>query len=191
EGAEEGILKGLYHLRSSELDKKGKKKSPRVQLLGCGTILNEVIEAAELLKNDFKVEADIWSATSFNELCRDGQDVERWNRLHPEQPARVSHVEACLKERQGPVIAATDYMKSFAEQIRPFVPGKYTVLGTDGFGRSDSREGLRSHFEVDRYHVAVAALKALADEGIVPVKQVTQAIQQYGIDTDKPNPVTV
>jgi pyruvate dehydrogenase E1 component len=190
-GSEEGILKGLYHLRSSALEKKGKKKNPRVQLLGCGTILNEVIEAAELLKSDFKIEADIWSATSFNELCRDGQDVERWNRLHPEQPARVSHVEACLKDREGPVIAASDYMKSFAEQIRPFVPAKYTVLGTDGFGRSDSRESLRSHFEVDRYHVAIAALKALADEGIIPVKQVTQAIEQYGIDADKPNPVTV
>ena len=191
QGAGEGILKGLYHLSSSEAEKKGKKKSLRVQLLGCGTILNEVIAGAELLKNDFNIAADIWSATSFNELCRDGQDVERWNRLHPEQTPRVSHVEACLKERDGPVVAASDYMKAFAEQIRPFVPAAYHTLGTDGFGRSDSREGLRSHFEVDRYHVAITALKALADEDKVPLKQVTQAIRKYGIDADKPNPVTV
>jgi len=162
-----------------------------VQLLGCGTILNEVIAGAELLKNDFNISADIWSATSFNELCRDGQDVERWNRLHPEQTARISHVETCLKEREGPVIAASDCIKTFAEQIRPFVPARYHALGTDGFGRSDSREALRHHFEVDRHHVAITALKALADEGTIPVKLVTQAIKQYGIDADKPNPVTV
>jgi pyruvate dehydrogenase E1 component len=190
EGAEEGILKGLYHLQSREVEKKG-KKNPRVQLLGCGTILNEVIAGAELLKNDFNICADIWSATSLNELCRDGQDVERWNRLHPQQTPRVSHVEACLKGREGPVIAASDYMKNFAEQIRPFIPAAYHTLGTDGFGRSDSREGLRRHFEVDRHYVAITALKALADAGTIPVKLVSQAIEQYGIDADKPNPVSV
>ncbi len=187
-GAEEGILKGLYRLHEGEAPK-GKKKAPRVQLVGCGTILNEVIAAAELLKNDFGVVADVWSATSFNELARDGQDVERWNRLHPDQEPRQSHVEQCLTGTEGPVIAASDYMKSFAEQIRAYVPRRYAVLGTDGFGRSDSREALRRHFEVDRQHVVVAALKALADEGAVPVDVVVKAISQYGIDADKPNPV--
>jgi len=190
EGSREGILKGLYQLSSSEVAKSS-GKAPRVQLLGSGTILNEAIAAAELLQNDFGVAADIWSATSFNELTRDGQDVERWNRLHPEAAPRVSHVEACLKDREGPVIAASDYMKAFAEQIRPFVPAGYYTLGTDGFGRSDSREALRRHFEVDRHYIVVTALKALADAGTVPVKNVTEAIRKYGIDSDKPNPVSV
>lgn len=189
-GAEEGILKGLYRLSEGEAPK-GKKKAPRVQLMGSGTILNEVIAAAELLKQDHGVTADVWSATSFNELTRDGQDVERWNRLHPEVEPRKSHVEQCLADTDGPVIAASDYMKAFAEQIRPYVPRAYHVLGTDGFGRSDSREALRRHFEVDRYYVAVTALKALADEGAVPLSDVTKAIQKYGIDADKPNPVSV
>jgi pyruvate dehydrogenase E1 component len=188
EGAEEGILKGLYRLSEGKASK-GRKKAPRVQLLGSGTILNEAIAAAELLKEDFGVVADVWSATSFNELTRNGQDVERWNRLHPEAEPRVSHVKQCLADTEGPVIAASDYMKAFAEQIRPYVPRAYHVLGTDGFGRSDSREALRRHFEVDRHHIVVTALKALADEGAVPVGQVTKAIRQYGIDADKPNPV--
>jgi len=190
EGAEEGILKGLYRLSEGEAPK-GKKKAPRVQLMGSGTILNEVIAAAELLKNDHGVVADVWSATSFNELTRDGQDVERWNRLHPEAEPRKSHVEQCLGESAGPVIAASDYMKAFAEQIRPYVPRAFHVLGTDGFGRSDSREALRRHFEVDRYYVTVAALKALADDGVIAPGDVTKAIQKYGIDADKPNPVKV
>ncbi|KAA3626846.1 MAG: pyruvate dehydrogenase (acetyl-transferring), homodimeric type [Proteobacteria bacterium] len=190
EGAETGILKGLYRLSEGEKPK-GKRKSPRVQLLGCGAILNEVIAAVDLLKNDFGVSADVWSATSFNELARDGQEIERWNRLHPDQTPRQSYVEQCLAGTEGPVIAASDYMKAFAGQIRAFVPRRYTVLGTDGFGRSDSREALRRHFEVDRYHVVVAALKALADEGAIPVQEVVKAIQQYGIDADKPNPVKV
>jgi len=190
EGAREGILKGLYQLSSSEVDA-GAESAPRVQLLGSGTILNEAIAAAELLRSDFGVAADIWSATSFNELTRDGQEVERWNRLHPEGTPRVSHVEACLKERAGPVIAASDYMRAFAEQIRPFVPAPYHTLGTDGFGRSDSREALRRHFEVDRHYIAVTALKALADAGTIPAISVTEAIRKYGIDSDKPNPVSV
>jgi len=189
EGAEEGIIKGLYCLQEGTRPK-GKKKAPRAQLLGCGTILREAIAAAELLKGDFGVVADVWSVTSFNELARDGQAVERWNRLHPEDAPRQSYVVQCLQGTEGPVIAATDYMKAFAEKIHAFVPRRYSVLGTDGFGRSDSREALRRHFEVDRYHIAVAALKALADDGEVPVKTVSKAIKKYGINPDKPNPVT-
>jgi len=190
EGAEEDILKGLYHLKSTEVSK-GKKSAPRIQLMGSGTILNEIIAAADLLKEEFGVASDIWSATSFNELTRDGQDTERWNRLHPEAPPRQSHIETLLEGQIGPVIAATDYMKAFAEQVRPFVPGSYYTLGTDGYGRSDSREALRRHFEVDRYYIVITALKGLADEDSLPAKVVTEAIQKYGIDTDKSNPVSV
>ncbi|MCG5514057.1 pyruvate dehydrogenase (acetyl-transferring), homodimeric type [Ectothiorhodospira shaposhnikovii] len=183
EGAQEGIRKGLYLLRE------GGSGEPRVQLLGSGTILQEVIAAAELLLNDFGVEADIWSATSFNELARDGRDTERWNLLHPEAEPRRSWVSQCLTGRQGPVVASTDYVRAFADQIRAWVPGRYTVLGTDGFGRSDLRSRLRHHFEVDRYYVALAALKALADEGRIPVERVSEAIAKYEIDVDKPNPL--
>jgi len=160
-------------------------------LLGSGTILREVIAAADLLEKDFGVKADIWSATSFNELRRDGIDTERWNLLHPVETPRESHVQRCLTDRTGPVIAATDYMRSFADQIRPYVPGRYVVLGTDGFGRSDTRKNLRRFFEVDRHYVAVAALKALADEGTISVEKVAEAIDRYGIDSGKPNPATV
>ena len=184
EGAEEDIIKGMYLLEEG-----GKKGKARVQLLGCGSILNEVRAAAELLRDDFKVDADIWSVTSFTELAREGQHVRRWNMLHPESPARQCHVTQCLGEREGPVIAATDYMKLFADQVRAFVPGDYTVLGTDGFGRSDTREKLRHHFEVDRYYVAVAALEGLARAGKVPAKTVTEAMQRYHIDPDKTNPL--
>jgi pyruvate dehydrogenase E1 component len=189
QGAEQGILKGMYLFRE------GKAKSartPRVQLLGSGTILREVIAGAELLERDFGVAADIWSAPSFNELRREGLEVERWNRLHPEAEPRLAYVEQCLKDRQGPVIAATDYMRTYADQIRPFVPSRYVVLGTDGFGRSDTREKLRRFFEVDRHHVAVAAMKALADtsEAVSP-KKVAEAIGKYGIDPEAPSPVRV
>jgi pyruvate dehydrogenase E1 component len=186
-GAEQGIIKGLYRLHEGE----GKKGVTRVQLLGCGTILREAIAAAELLRDDFGVAADVWSAPSFNELARDGRDVERWNRLHPEAPPRVSWVQTCLQDSAGPIIAATDYKRSFAEQIRAYVPRRYSVLGTDGYGRSDSRENLRRFFEVDRYHIVVAALKALADDGQLEAKTVSQAIAKYGIDPETPNPVTV
>jgi pyruvate dehydrogenase E1 component len=185
-GAEEGILKGMYLLKRG-----APKKKMKVQLLGSGTILREVVAAADLLEQDFGVSADIWSVTSFNELRRDGLDVQRWNMLHPEHARRVSHVEKCLKDGSGPVIASTDYMKAYADQIRAFVPRHYVTLGTDGFGRSDSRENLRRFFEVDRFHVAVAALKALSDEGVVPAATVAEAIAKYGIDPNKPNPVTV
>jgi pyruvate dehydrogenase E1 component len=184
EGARDGILKGLYLF--SEAGGRAKKK--RVQLMGSGTILREVIAAAELLEADFGVAADIWSAPSFNELAREGQDCLRWNRLHPEEKPEISHVEQCLAGRSGPVIAATDYIKSYAEQIRALVPQPYLVLGTDGFGRSDTRKQLRKFFEVDRHFIAAAALKALADEGAVPASEVAKANKAYGIDAEKPNP---
>ncbi|MBW9256083.1 MAG: pyruvate dehydrogenase (acetyl-transferring), homodimeric type [Candidatus Thiodiazotropha sp. (ex. Lucinisca nassula)] len=185
EGVEEGIVQGMYLL------KKGGKQKTRVQLLGSGTILREVIAAAELLEKDFNVTADIWSVTSFNELRREGLDVERWNTLHPEEDQRQSYVTQQLSGQQGPVVAATDYIRSYADQIRPFVPAAYSVLGTDGYGRSDMRSQLRKFFEVNRYYVALAALKSLADQGDLKEEVVTQAIKKYKIDPDKPNPCTV
>jgi pyruvate dehydrogenase E1 component len=186
EGAEEGIIKGMYRLTEGAVDGKA-----RVQLLGCGAILNEVIAAAGLLKDDWGVDADIWSTPSLNELARDGADVERWNLLHADQTPRKSWVAQCLDGAQGPAIAATDYIRNYAEQIRAYVPGDYHVLGTDGFGRSDSREALRRHFEVDRYYVTVVALKALADRkaGGISGKTVLKAMTKYGIDPEKPNPL--
>ena len=184
-GVEDGILKGMYLLRESK-----SKAKARVQLMGSGTILREVLAAAELLEADWGVAADVWSATSFTELRRDGLAAERWNLLHPEDKPRPSYVEACLAKRKGPVIAASDYIKTFADQIRPFVPRDrvYRVLGTDGFGRSDSRAKLREFFEVNRAFVTVAALKALAEQGEGKLKTVTEAIRKYGIDPDKPDP---
>jgi pyruvate dehydrogenase E1 component len=172
--------------------KNGKNnRIPRVQLLGSGTILREAIAAAELLENEFGVVCDIWSCPSFSELRKDGFDAERWNRLHPEEVPRVAHVTACLEDRQGPVIAATDYVREYADQIRAFMPEgkKYTVLGTDGFGRSDSRENLRRFFEVDRYYIAQAAISALAAEGKMTAKDVARAIKTWKLDVDKPNPL--
>jgi pyruvate dehydrogenase E1 component len=189
QGAEQGILKGMYLLRESK-----SKAKTRVQLLGSGTILREVEAAAELLEKDWGVAADVWSATSFTELRRDGLAVDRWNMLHPEGKQRISFVEKMLGERPpGPVVASTDYLKAFADQIRPFVPKDrvYRVLGTDGFGRSDSRAKLRHFFEVNRYFVAIAALKALADQGEGKAKAVAEAIKKYGIDPDKADPTTV
>lgn len=184
-GAEEGILKGIYQFSKS------KAKGPKVQLLGSGVILREVIAAAELLEQDWGVSADIWSVTSFTELRREGLDVERWNLLNPEKPQKESYVAKSLKKAEGPVIASTDYMKSFADQIRTFIPQRYVTLGTDGYGRSDSREALRSFFEVDRFHVVVAALKALADEGKLPAAKAAEALKKYNINVNKPNPTTV
>lgn len=186
-GSEQDIIKGMYSFKKSD-DKKAKQ---RVQLLGSGTIFREVIAAAQLLKNDWGVAADLWSCPSFTELARDGNDVARWNLLHPTETQKQSHVEKCLKDAQGPVIAASDYVKMFAEQIRAFVPGHYVALGTDGFGRSDTREQLRSFFEVDRHWVVVASLKALADQGEIDRKVVAQAIAKYGLDVNKPNPMMV
>ena len=187
ENAEEGILRGMY-LRSRVGKKKNKHK---VQLLGGGAILREVEAAAELLDNDYNIGSDIWSVTSFNELTRDGQDIERYNRLHPLEEQQKSYVEMCLDNTEGPVIAATDYMKLYAEQIRAFVPDKYYVLGTDGYGRSDTRQKLRKFFEVDRYYVATTALKALADRELITYEQVAEAVKRYGINPDKPNPLSV
>ncbi|MBN2576399.1 MAG: pyruvate dehydrogenase (acetyl-transferring), homodimeric type [Deltaproteobacteria bacterium] len=187
EGAEAGIIKGMYLLRES-----AEKNGPRVQLVGSGAILREVIAAADLLAQDFGVSADIWSAPSLNELRRDGIAAERWSMLHPEAERRPSYVETCLAGRPGPVVAATDYMRLLADQIRPYLPGKhYVVLGTDGFGRSDTRKKLRHFFEVDRRYVALAALKALADTGALPAGKVAEAMRKYAIDPEKPNPVTV
>ncbi|MGI9382624.1 MAG: transketolase-like TK C-terminal-containing protein, partial [Methyloligellaceae bacterium] len=182
-GAEADILKGLY--RFSKTARPAKK---HVNLLGCGTILREAMAAADLLKDDFGVTADIWSATSFNELARDGNDVARWNRLHPTKKPRKSHVATCLDGVQGPVIAATDYMRNYAEQIRAYVPQAFHVLGTDGFGRSDGRNALRRFFEVDRYQIAATAMYALAEDGTVSAKDVESAIKKYEIDPEKPNP---
>ncbi|MER0171883.1 MAG: pyruvate dehydrogenase (acetyl-transferring), homodimeric type [Nitrosomonas sp.] len=185
-GAEKNILKGMYLFSEAGAN----TEAPCVQLLGAGTILREVIAAAEILKQDYAVHADVWSVTSFNELRREALAITRWNMLHPEQPAKESHVENCLNGRKGPVVAATDYMKIYADQIREFVPGRYRVLGTDGFGRSDTRQKLRHFFEVDRFYITVAALKALSEEGKITQQQVTQAIEKYGIDPEKSNPAT-
>jgi pyruvate dehydrogenase E1 component len=185
EGVEDGILRGIYLLRESSAD------GPRVQLLGSGTILNEVLAAAELLENDFGVAADVWSVTSFTELRRDGIEVERWNMLNPTAEPRRAYVSERLDEREGPVIASTDYIRAFADQIRQWVPGRYRVLGTDGYGRSDSRRALRRFFEVDRHYVTVAALRELADEGVVDAERVQDAIDRYEIDPDAPMPTTV
>jgi pyruvate dehydrogenase E1 component len=189
-GVEEGICKGMYLLQKGA---RGKAKSapPRVQLLGSGSILREIIAGAELLKEDFGVESDVWSTTSFTQLRREGMATERWNRLHPSEKPKKSYVEQCLEGQDGPVIASTDYMRAVADQIRPFVPGRYLTLGTDGFGRSDTRQQLRRFFEVDRYQVVVAALKALADDGEVPAAKVGEAIQKYDIDPEAPDPWTV
>jgi len=184
-GTEEQIIKGMYLLEE------GAKKTPRVNLLGSGTILRESIAAKELLAKEWGVSANVWSCPSFNELARDGQDVERWNLLHPTDTPRVPFVSQQLDKYAGPVIASTDYMKNYAEQIRAFLPKGRTfkVLGTDGFGRSDFRSKLREHFEVNRHYIVVAALKCLADEGTVPATKVAEAIQKYGIDTERVNPL--
>jgi pyruvate dehydrogenase E1 component len=187
EGAAPDILKGMYLFKAGDK----KSRAPRVQLLGSGTIFREVIAAAELLKSDWGVDADLWSCPSFTELARDGRAIARWNMLNPTAKPKASHVELSLKEGQGPVIAATDYVRAFAEQIRDLVHARYVVLGTDGFGRSDTREKLRRFFEVDRHYVTVAALKALADDGALPAAKAAEAIKKYGIDASKPAPWTV
>jgi len=184
-GVEKGIIKGIY------LFQKGGRKKKRVQLLGSGAIFREVIAAAELLAEDWGVDADLWSVTSFNELRREGQDCDRWNMLHPDKKPRIPYLSKVLEGKSGPMIVATDYMKNYAEQLRSYLPGAYKVLGTDGFGRSDTRAQLRKHFEVDRYYITVAALKSLADEGVISAKEVVKAIGKYGIDPDKANPLHV
>ncbi len=183
EGVEDGIRRGLYRYQA------GGRRKKKVRLMGSGTILREAIEAAALLDDDFGVSAEVWSATSFTELARDGRDCARHARLHPDAKPRKSWVEQCLGGSETPVIAATDYVQAYADQIRAFVPTDYRVLGTDGFGRSDTRAALRRHFEVDRYHIVVTALKALADAGTVDAKVVTDVIDKYKIDVERPNPL--
>lgn len=201
QGTEEGILKGLYPLDPSQINlpemKKTKNKDKgnekdkelRVQLLGSGTILREVIEAAKLLAQDFNVASDVWSATSFNLLGRDGREVERWNNLHPDKKPKEPYITQCLKNTEGPIVAATDYIKQYADQVRAYVPRKYVVLGTDGFGRSDSRKKLRYFFEVDRYYIAYTALKALADEGKISIETLIEAQGKYKINPNKMSPL--
>ncbi len=184
-GVEDGIIKGMYLLQEGT-----SKSAHHVQLLGCGTILRDVLEAARMLQADFSISSDVWSVTSFTELRREGLSVERHNRLHPDQPAQQSYVSQQLSGRSGPVIAATDYMRLFADQIRPFVEAPFITLGTDGFGRSDTREKLRHFFEVDAKFIVIAALKALADLGDIPTSMVLDAIKRYGIDPEKLDPVT-
>ncbi len=186
-GTEEEIIKGMYLLEAA----KAKKSAPQVNLLGSGSILRESQAAKVLLERDWGVGANVFSCPSFNELTRDGQDCDRWNMLHPTEAPRVSFVAQQLAKTRGPVVASTDYIKNYAEQIRAFIPKdrSYRVLGTDGFGRSDFRSKLRQHFEINRHYIVVAALKALADDGAVPVAQVAEAIKLYGIDVDRVNPL--
>ena len=183
-GSEADIIKGMYPFSAS------KSKGEKVQLMGSGVILREVIEAQKILESDYGVSADVWSVTSFNELRKDALEADRWNRMNPDKTQKESHVVKLLKKAEGPIIASTDYMKSFAEQIAVFLPHKFVALGTDGFGRSDSREKLRHFFEVDRHYVVVAALKALSDEGKIKSSVVTDAIKKFKLDPNKPNPVT-
>ena len=184
-GTEEQIIQGMY------LCKPGAEGDKRVQLLGSGTILRESLAAQVLLAAEWGIQADVWSCPSFNELAREGQDCERWNLLHPLEAPRTSFVARQLDGHAGPVVASTDYMKSYAEQIRPFIPAgrPYKVLGTDGFGRSDFRSKLREHFEINRHYIVVAALKALSEQGSVPAAKVAEAIAKYGINADKINPL--
>ena len=186
-GQAEGIIKGMYKL----IDGNPSLKT-RVQLLGSGVILRESIAAKELLEQDWGIAADVWSCPSFTELARDGYDTERWNLLHPTEAQRAPYVAQQLAPSSGPIIASTDYMRLFADQIRQFMPKgrQYKVLGTDGFGRSDFRYRLRNFFEVDRHFIAVAALKALADDKAIDASKVAEAIKKYGLDPSKPNPVT-
>jgi pyruvate dehydrogenase E1 component len=192
-GQEAGILKGMYRLQEGPAGSGLGRSIPRVQLLGSGTILREAIAAADLLWSDWGVAGDVWSVTSFTELRRDGIDVERWNLLHPADKPRKAYVTQELEKTVGPIVATTDYMRLFADQIRPYIPrGRdYRVLGTDGFGRSDTRAKLREFFEVDRHYVVLSALRALADEGMLPVAKVADAIKKYGIDPNRPNPASV
>jgi pyruvate dehydrogenase E1 component len=186
-GTEEQIIQGMYLLQAAD----GAKKMPRVNLLGSGSILRESMAARELLATDWGVAANVWSCPSFNELARNGAEAERWNLMHPTDTPRVSFVAQQLGAHEGPVVASTDYMKSYADQIRAYIPAgrSYKVLGTDGFGRSDFRSKLREHFEINRHYIVVAALKALSEEGIVPVATVAKAIQQYKLSADKINPL--
>jgi pyruvate dehydrogenase E1 component len=183
EGVEDGIVKGAYALKATTV-----KDAPRVQLMGAGTILREVEAAAEILEQNYGIGANVWSLTSINELARNGADAVRWNRLHPTDEPQTPYITGLLADQKGPTVIATDYIKAYAEQLREFIPGRCTVLGTDGFGRSDTRKNLRQHFEVSRDFIVIAALKALVDEGALQAAVVAQAIEALGIDVEKTNP---
>jgi pyruvate dehydrogenase E1 component len=185
EGAEEGIIRGIYSFS------RGADTEPKVQLMGSGAILNEVREAATILRESFSVESDIWSLTSVNELTRDGQETDRWNLLHPGNKSKKSYITEQMEGSVGPVVIATDYMKNHAEQLRKYIQFPLYVLGTDGFGRSDSRATLRNFFEVDRYFIVLAGLKMLADEGKIKTSILAKAMKKFGIDPEKPNPLYV
>ncbi|WP_313065414.1 pyruvate dehydrogenase (acetyl-transferring), homodimeric type [Achromobacter animicus] len=194
EGSEAGILKGLYLLRDGQQQDAVSKPAskPHVQLMGSGSILREVIAASDLLEQDFGISSDVWSATSLTELRRDGLAAERWNLLHSEDEARIPYVQQCLQDRAGPVVVATDYMKIIGDRIRPFVTDRrFVTLGTDGFGRSDTRESLRTFFEVDRHFIVLASVKALADEGVVPRQKIGEVISRYAIDVNKVDPASI
>jgi len=203
-GCEEGIIKGMYLFHEAGTGDRGpgtgkskgkaesKSKAARVQLLACGVVLREALQAAELLDQEFGVKADVWSCPSFTELSRDGFDAERWNRLHPKEQ-RKPYVTECLEKHEGPVVAATDYVRALADQVRAFVPRgrRFTVLGTDGYGRSDTRAHLLDFFEVNAHWIAQAAIAALAEEGVMKAQDVERAIKMWKLDPDKPNPVSV
>ena len=182
-GCEDGILKGMYLFK--EYNKKGKTK---VQLLGSGTILREIISAAKILSEDYGIDSDIWSVTSFNELRRDGMETERWNLLNPNEKSKKSYVQKCLEKKDGPIIAASDYTRSFSDQIRPYTEKPFYSLGTDGYGRSDTRKNLRKFFEVDKEHIVAYTLSALAKEQLIESKKAEKAIKKYKIDKDKSFP---
>jgi pyruvate dehydrogenase E1 component len=183
-GCKEGILKGMYKFKPAVL----KKPAAKAQLFGSGAILNQVLEAQILLETNYNVAADVWSVTSYTQLRNDALAAERWNRLHPGEPPRVPHLSRILENASGPVIACTDYMKSLPDMIARWVPKPFRVVGTDGFGRSDTREALRRHFEIDAEHIVVATLSALCEEGRVPPGTVAKAIQTLGIDPERPEP---
>jgi len=178
--SEEGILKGMYLFETTK--PKGRGKKLNVQLMGSGAILNEVRAAAILLLEDFGIGSNVWSVTSFNELARDGQRVSRWNMLNPDKKPKTSYIESCLEGKVGPAVASTDYIRLYGEQVRAYMPCHYTVLGTDGFGRSDTREKLRQFFEVDRFYVVIAALSALAAQGDIESEIILEALRKYDID---------
>lgn len=186
EDVEEGIIKGMYKFKEGQ-----SRKLPRIQLLGSGSIFNEVLRAAEILEKEWKVDVDVWSVTSFSELRKEAEDINRWNILHPGEEYQVPYVTKCLEHTKGPVVAVSDYVKLVAEQISAFIPGSFTALGTDGFGRSETREELRRFFEIDKHYIVLAALNTLAEEGQLQLDEVERAIKQYNIDVDKPNPKNV
>ena len=182
-GCDEGIIRGMYLFK--ENNNKGKIK---VQLLGSGTILREIISAAEILSKDYNIDSDVWSVTSFNELRRDGMETERWNLLNPDEKRKKSYVQKCLEKRDGPIIAASDYTRSFSDQIRPYTNKPFYSFGTDGYGRSDTRKNLRKFFEVDKEHIVAYTLSALAKEQLIETKSAEKAIKKYNIDKEKEFP---